>query len=66
DGANDIDMLATAGLGIAFNAKPAVRDAANVSISVPYLDVILFFLGVSRDDIEEADRADPEAVPTSA
>ncbi|MEM9712694.1 MAG: phosphoserine phosphatase SerB [Actinomycetota bacterium] len=66
DGANDIDMLATAGLGIAFNAKPAVRDAAEVSISVPYLDVILSFLGVSREEIEDADRDDPEARPASA
>lgn len=66
DGANDIDMLATAGLGIAFNAKPAVRDAANVSVSVPYLDVILFFLGVSRDEVEEADRAHTETITNSA
>jgi phosphoserine phosphatase len=32
DGANDLDMIAAAGLGIAFNAKPAVRAAADVSI----------------------------------
>jgi phosphoserine phosphatase len=32
DGANDLDMIAAAGLGIAFNAKPAVREAADVSI----------------------------------
>ncbi|MEO1064862.1 MAG: phosphoserine phosphatase SerB [Actinomycetota bacterium] len=66
DGANDIDMLATAGLGIAFNAKPVVRDAAEVSVSVPYLDVILSFLGVSRDEVEDADRFDPGALPASA
>ncbi len=65
DGANDIDMLATAGLGIAFNAKPVVRDAAEVSVSVPYLDVILSFLGVSREEVEDADRADPAARPSS-
>lgn len=56
DGANDLDMLATAGLGIAFNAKPVVRDAADTSLSVPYLDAILFLLGISREEIEAADR----------
>jgi phosphoserine phosphatase len=55
DGANDLDMLAAAGLGIAFNAKSVVNDAADTAVSVPYLDAILFVLGVSRDDIEEAD-----------
>jgi phosphoserine phosphatase len=58
DGANDIDMLATAGLGIAFNAKPIVREAADTALSVPYLDAILFLLGISRGDIERADRLD--------
>ena len=48
DGANDIDMLAAAGLGIAFNAKPVVRQAAAAALSVPYLDAILFLLGISR------------------
>ena len=52
DGANDLDMLATAGLGIAFNGKAAVRAAADASINVPYLDAILFLLGVNRDDVE--------------
>ena len=56
DGANDLDMLAVAGLGIAFNAKPVVREAADTSLSVPYLDAILFLLGISRRDIEVADR----------
>ncbi|HVX22400.1 MAG TPA: phosphoserine phosphatase SerB [Acidimicrobiales bacterium] len=55
DGANDLDMLAAAGLGIAFNAKPAVRDAADATLNVPYLDAILFLLGLSRDEIEAAD-----------
>ena len=50
DGANDIDMLAAAGLGIAFNAKPVVREAADTALSVPYLDAILFLLGISRDE----------------
>ena len=56
DGANDIDMLAAAGLGIAFNAKPVVQRAADTALSVPYLDAILFLLGISRREIEEADR----------
>jgi phosphoserine phosphatase len=58
DGANDLDMLACAGLGIAFNAKPVVRDAADTSVSVPYLDSLLFLLGISREEIEAADAAD--------
>jgi phosphoserine phosphatase len=58
DGANDLDMIAAAGLGIAFNAKPAVRDAADASLSVPHLDAILYLLGISRDDVEAADAED--------
>ncbi len=58
DGANDLDMLDAAGLGIAFNAKPVVRASADASLSLPYLDAILFLLGVSREEIEEADRLD--------
>lgn len=54
DGANDLDMLARAGLGIAFNAKPAVRAAADVSVNVPYLDAVLFLLGISREEVEAA------------
>ncbi|UCG40074.1 MAG: phosphoserine phosphatase SerB [Acidimicrobiia bacterium] len=52
DGANDLDMLEAAGLGIAFNAKPIVRDAADTALNVPYLDAILFFLGIRRDEVE--------------
>jgi phosphoserine phosphatase len=62
DGANDIDMLAAAGLGIAFNAKPAVRQAADTALSVPYLDAVLFLLGISRREVEQADRR-AEAAP---
>ncbi|HUP15692.1 MAG TPA: phosphoserine phosphatase SerB [Acidimicrobiia bacterium] len=58
DGANDLDMLAVAGLGIAFNAKPVVRDAAHTAVSVPYLDAILFLLGIRRDEVEAADSGD--------
>ena len=60
DGANDLDMLAAAGLGIAFNAKPVVREAADTAVSVPYLDAILFLLGIRREEIERADAADPQ------
>lgn len=58
DGANDIDMLATAGLGVAFNAKPALREVADTAITQPFLDVVLFVLGVTRDEVEAADAAD--------
>src|SRR6516165_2383037 len=51
DGANDLDMIASAGLGVAFNAKPVVRDAADTSVSVPYLDAILYLLGISSDEV---------------
>lgn len=57
DGANDLDMLVAAGLGVAFNAKPAVREAADASVSKPYLDSILFLLGITRAEVEQADRA---------
>jgi phosphoserine phosphatase len=54
DGANDLDMIAIAGMGIAFNAKPAVKAVADSSVSAPYLDSVLYLLGISREDIEEA------------
>jgi phosphoserine phosphatase len=57
DGANDLDMIAAAGLGIAFNAKPVLREAADAAVSVPYLDSILYLLGISREDVEAADAA---------
>lgn len=55
DGANDIDMLRAAGLGIAFNAKPALRDSAEVAVNTPFLDAVLYILGISRSEIEAAD-----------
>jgi phosphoserine phosphatase len=58
DGANDLDMLAAAGLGVAFNAKPVVAAAADTTLSYPYLDAVLFILGVTRDEIEAADAAE--------
>ena len=64
DGANDLDMLAAAGLGIAFNAKPIVREQADTAVNVPYLDAVLYLLGITREEIEDADEAD--GAPTSA
>jgi len=58
DGANDLDMLQAAGLGIAYNAKAVVRQAADTAVNVPYLDTILFLLGISRDEVEAADAED--------
>lgn len=58
DGANDIDMLAAAGLGVAFNAKPALREVADTALSHPYLDAVLFVLGITRDEVEVADAAE--------
>jgi len=55
DGANDLDMIEAAGLGIAFNAKPAVQAAADSAVNSPYLDSVLYLIGISRDEIEKAD-----------
>ena len=56
DGANDLDMIEAAGLGIAFNAKPAVQAAADSAVNSPYLDSVLYLIGISRDEIETADQ----------
>jgi len=48
-------MIAAAGLGVAFNAKPVVRDAADTALSLPYLDPVLYLLGISSDEVEAAD-----------
>jgi len=66
DGANDLDMLQSAGLGVAFNAKPVVRSQAHTSVNVPYLDTVLFLLGISREEIEEADSQGEAEVPPGA
>ncbi len=63
DGANDVEMLAIAGLGVAFNAKPAVRDVADTSVSVPYLDAILFLLGIRRADVDETEPVPVDGLP---
>jgi phosphoserine phosphatase len=57
DGANDLDMLAAAGLGVAFNAKPTVRDAADTAVNVPYMDAVIYLLGITREEVEAADAA---------
>jgi phosphoserine phosphatase len=64
DGANDLDMLNAAGLGIAYNAKPVVQDAADTAVNVPYLDTILYLLGISREEIEDADAEDGITTPS--
>lgn len=58
DGANDIDMLSAAGLGVAFNAKPALKEIADTSVNHPFLDEVLHIMGISRDEIDLADRED--------
>lgn len=55
DGANDLDMLNAAGLGVAFNAKPVVRKAADTAVNVPFLDTVLYLLGITREEVEAAD-----------
>ncbi|QWZ09615.1 phosphoserine phosphatase SerB [Nocardioides panacis] len=63
DGANDLDMLSAAGLGIAFNAKPVVQRAADTAVNVPYLDSIMYLLGISREEVEAADALDGVTTP---
>jgi phosphoserine phosphatase len=48
-------MLNAAALGIAFNAKPYVRERADSALTSPYLDTILYVMGISRAEIELAD-----------
>ncbi len=55
DGANDLDMIDAAGLGIAFNAKPIVQSAADAAVNLPYLDTVLYLLGITRAEIEKFD-----------
>jgi phosphoserine phosphatase len=57
DGANDLGMIGAAGLGVAFNAKPVVRDAADTAVNVPYLDTVLYLLGIPRDAVDAAEQA---------
>ena len=50
DGANDLDMLNRAGLGIAFNAKRTVQEQAHAAINQPSLKAILYLLGIRDVD----------------
>jgi phosphoserine phosphatase len=52
DGANDLFMLQKAGHGIAFHAKPKLREAAHTAISASGLDAILYLLGITGRDIQ--------------
>lgn len=54
DGANDLPMLHTAGLGVAFHAKPIVRANADRSISSVGLDGLLYLMGISEREIRQA------------
>jgi phosphoserine phosphatase len=63
DGANDLDMLNEAGLGIAFNAKQVVQDAVSTAVNVPYMDAVLYLLGISREEVVAADAEDGITTP---
>ena len=52
DGANDLEMLSEASLGIAFNANRFLRERASGSLSLPNLDALLYFLGIPRNEVE--------------
>lgn len=54
DGANDLPMLSIAGLGVAFRAKPLVRQNANQAISSVGLDGVLYLIGVHDKDLNRA------------
>ena len=51
-------MLSVAGLGIAFNAKPALKEVADAAVNHPFMDEVLFMLGIDRDEIDAADLED--------
>ncbi len=54
DGANDLPMLASAGLGVAYHAKPVVRESAGHAISNFGLDSVLYLMGFTDTDIDQA------------
>jgi phosphoserine phosphatase len=54
DGANDVPMLMVAGLGIAFHAKPKVKESAGHALSNLGLDGILYLIGMSDREVEQA------------
>lgn len=61
DGANDLQMLSAAGLGIAFHAKPVVRASAGHAISMLGLDALLYMLGLRDWQLESAETGRPAA-----
>jgi phosphoserine phosphatase len=63
DGANDIDMLTAAGLGVAFNAKPALREIADTVLLQPSMETILFVLGISDDVVGTYGRVNEPKMP---
>jgi phosphoserine phosphatase len=63
DGANDITMLERAGLGVAFNAKKTVQDAAQVAVNQSNMSSLLYLLGIREDELAELDP--PPASPSS-
>lgn len=56
DGANDLPMLSIAGLGVAYHAKPLVRQSAHHAISNFGLDAVLYLLGFSDEDLAHLER----------
>jgi len=65
DGANDLPMLAAAGLGVAFHAKPIVRESASHAISNFGLDSVLYLMGFTDRDIEQAAANDQSSAAKS-
>jgi phosphoserine phosphatase len=59
DGANDLPMLSVAGLGVAFHAKPIVREQAERAISNVGLDGLLFLIGVREREVRQTLDAEP-------
>jgi phosphoserine phosphatase len=53
DGANDLPMINAAGMGVAFNAKPIVRERAGNAISTVGLDGLLYLLGIHEREINQ-------------
>ncbi len=55
DGANDLPMLNAAGLGVAYHAKPLVKETASHAISTYGLDSVLYLMGFTDHDIDQID-----------
>jgi phosphoserine phosphatase len=65
DGANDLPMLACAGLGVAFHAKPIVRQSASHAISNFGLDSVLYLMGFTDSELEQAELTDQSSAVKS-